>query len=71
MVYGVMMAPPNTPGRSPPFLENAVKEATANPEFSKQAETVGMTVDFRPLPELQKLISAEYEITTKYKQFLK
>ena len=71
IVYGVMMAPPNTPKEATSVLENAVKDATANPEFRKMAETIGMTVDFRPASELQKLVSAEYEITTKYKQFLK
>jgi len=71
VVYGVMMAPPNTPKEIAAILENGLKEATANPEFNKQAENVGMTVDFKPSPELQKLIAAEYEVLNKYKQFLK
>jgi tripartite-type tricarboxylate transporter receptor subunit TctC len=71
VVYGVMMAPPNTPGEVARILENAVKEATANPEFNKQAENVGMTVDFKSSQELQKLIAGEYDVLNKYKQFLK
>lgn len=71
VVYGVIMAPPNTPKELAAVLEKAVAEATADPAFVKSAENASVTVDFQPASELQKRVQADFDIITKYKQFLK
>ena len=71
LVYGVIMTPPNTPKEYASILETAIKDATSTAEFKKLAENTGITVNFSPASELQKLIAANYEILTKYKQFIR
>ena len=71
LIYGTVAAPPKTSNEIVTTLEKAIKNATADPEFNKLAETVGIDVDFRPTSELKKVIADSYELLNKHKQFIK
>ncbi len=71
MVYGIFAAPPGTPAPVVKVLEKAVKNACADREFNKMAEKIGLVVDYRSTAELIKLTAQNYELLTKYRQFLK
>jgi len=71
LIYGVLMAPPNTPREVTAIVEKAVENAISNPAFKDVAEKAGIGVEFRSSSELQKQVSEDYEISNKYKQFLK
>ena len=71
MVYGIFAAPPKTPAGIVTVLEKAVKNACADPEFSKIADKIGLVVDYKSSADLTKLTAQNYELLTKYKQFIK
>jgi tripartite-type tricarboxylate transporter receptor subunit TctC len=71
VIYGMFAAPPNTPREFIPILEKAVGGSLAAPEFSKVAENIGITVDFKSSSELSKVILEFYELLNKYKEFIK
>lgn len=71
MVYGIFAAPPKTPAGVVTVLEKAVKNACADPEFSKIADKIGLVVDYKSSADLTKLTAQNYELLTKYKQFIK
>ncbi len=71
VIYGMFAAPPNTPREFIPILEKAISNSMAGPEFNKVAENIGITVDFKPSSELNKVILEFYELLNKYKEFIK
>jgi tripartite-type tricarboxylate transporter receptor subunit TctC len=71
VIYGMFAAPPNIPKELVPILEKAVGSATTSSEFQKMAETIGISVDFKPPSELVKLILDHYELLSKYKELIK
>ena len=71
MVYGIFAAPPKTPAPIVAVLEKAVKNACADPEFGKIAEKIGLVVDYKSSSDLTRLTAQNYELLTKYKQFIK
>lgn len=71
MVYGIFAAPPKTPANIVTVLEKAVKNACADPEFNKIADKIGLVVDYKSSSDLTKLTAQNYELLTKYKQFIK
>jgi tripartite-type tricarboxylate transporter receptor subunit TctC len=71
LVYGIIAAPPQTPASVVAVLEKAIKNICADPEFLKLADKAAIKVDYRSTAELTKLMAQDYELLTKYKQFLK
>lgn len=71
MVYGIFVAPPKTPANIVTVLEKAVKKACADPGFINLADKIGLVVDYKSAAELTKLTAQNYELLTKYKQFIK
>lgn len=71
LIYGTVAAPPKTSNEILTTLEKGIKNAVADPEFNKLAETVGIDVDFKPTSELKKVIADSYELLNKHKQFIK
>jgi len=69
--YGMFAAPPNTSKEIVAIFEKAVRNSTADPEFKKLADNIGIAVEFKSSDELNGLISENYEILNKYKQFIK
>ncbi len=71
LVYGMFAAPPNTPPGISAILERAIKNACADPGFIKVAKETGLDIDYKPASEVATLRTRNYELLTKYKQFLK
>jgi len=71
LVYGIFAAPPKTPANIVAVLEKAIRNACADPEFSKIADKIGLVVDYKSSFDLSKLTTQNYELLTKYKQFIK
>jgi tripartite-type tricarboxylate transporter receptor subunit TctC len=71
LVYGIIAAPPRTPASAVAVLEKAIKNTCADPEFLKLADTAAIKIDYRSTAELNMLMVQDYELLTKYKQFLK
>lgn len=70
-IYGIFVAPPQTPAPVVRVIEKAIKNACADPEFNKLAEKGGLVVDFKSAAELAALTAQNYELLTKYRQFIK
>ncbi len=68
---GIFAAPPNTPKEVVAVLEKALGKATANPEFLKIADNLGMYVDLVSSSQLRKESLDQHNLVEKYKQFLK
>lgn len=71
IVHGVFAAPPKTPADIVTVLEQAVKKACADPGFNNIADKIGLVLDYKSSADLSKLTAQNYELLTKYKQFIK
>jgi tripartite-type tricarboxylate transporter receptor subunit TctC len=71
LVYGILAAPPKTPPKIVAILEKAVNNTCGDPEFIKLADKAAIMVAYRSAADLTKLVAQDYELLTKYKQFLK
>lgn len=68
---GVFAAPPGTSKEVVGVLEKAVARASEAPDFRKLADNLGIYVDFLSSRDLKKAVEEQYEIVSKYKQYLK